>query len=1003
SEVLSDGWHHVILSYDDPIISLYVDGILVDTKSLAGWTQPSGKNTYISRIGNAYQNAIDEVRIYSKALNQAEVSYLYRNPAGIQATPLAPAPPPEPSGLVLYWPLDETEGTIAHDICGNYDGTITVDSGAGWGDGKVGGAFNFNEDIIESATAGAELDSGSWTISAWIKADTLPSVVGGAGFIVLKSNASASLWDILLYVSSSDIIAVGRYNSSGVLKGASSGNVIETGKYYWVAATWNGTWLSIYVNGLLVTQTDYSGESWRDSGNYFKVGATVAGSVNHFEGSIDEVRMCDVCLDPAQMLALYQIPAIDSGAVIHGVRLAEKAVDHRKIDPSSFMKLNNGEADLVGHWSLDGYSDDEALTIPDHSGNGHDGTLTIGSGAFEPGAAGNGIHCDGSATFVDIADDADFRLGTGDFTIALWINSDDTPSGVEYAFSLRGSAAYTGVFVLCHTDGKWYGYLGDTSSAWKTVATESAPSTGAFHFLVFTRQSGTLFLYLDGELQDSNSDGSYSIDGATLGIHIGKNTQADNYYLDGIVDEPRFYSRALSLYEILFLYFSPAGNIPHMLGADRIVARTISAAKIVAADIFLQHAIGSQPNETPSVGDVRGYFEPSLPGLNFDRYVTTDTWTNILSLFEDADAEFINAYLSGEIQANQSVYSLPGVLWRDVPNPFNSSTNIYATEYGNSVFVMGGGTGGTGEMARSTDDGETWGSTLSHPFGSNSIIGIAYGNSVFVAVAAGGSNISRSTDYGATWSSLLTTPFGGSATQSIAYGNSVFVAGTGDGKIARSIDNGATWGSTITNPFGSSHIRQIAYGGGVFVAVADGGKIARSTDGGASWGSLLTTPFGTSNIYVVEYGDGVFLAGAAGGKAARSVDGGATWGSLLTLPFGSSDVVGSGFGGHVFLLATGDNKVSTSSDFGVTWGDIATFPLDGSYNLYDIKYSSASRKFVSGCANGSILLSDIAQAGAGLIENGLTLNGTFIKFSNGMMFQWGEFSVSAAIGTSFMG
>ncbi|MFZ0033784.1 MAG: LamG domain-containing protein, partial [Sedimentisphaerales bacterium] len=71
-------WHHVAGTYDGNEVKLYIDGVLKATTAHSGTI---GTNTYNVNIGTnsqyperLYNGLIDDVRIYDKALSQAEIA-----------------------------------------------------------------------------------------------------------------------------------------------------------------------------------------------------------------------------------------------------------------------------------------------------------------------------------------------------------------------------------------------------------------------------------------------------------------------------------------------------------------------------------------------------------------------------------------------------------------------------------------------------------------------------------------------------------------------------------------------------------------------------------------------------------------------------------------------------------------------------------------------------------------------------------------------------------------
>ena len=64
---------------------------------------------------------MDEVTVWSRALDAARVAQLmWDMPSGME------------SGLEAYWSLDETSGTTAVDVFGNFDGTLVNMESTAW-------------------------------------------------------------------------------------------------------------------------------------------------------------------------------------------------------------------------------------------------------------------------------------------------------------------------------------------------------------------------------------------------------------------------------------------------------------------------------------------------------------------------------------------------------------------------------------------------------------------------------------------------------------------------------------------------------------------------------------------------------------------------------------------------------------------------------------------------------------------------------------------------------
>ena len=96
-------WTHVALTYDGTIIRLYVNGAQAGSQARTGSIQANSNPLWIggnSPYGEYFQGLIDEVRVYNRALSQAEIQTDMNTPIG-GGTPPGPDtnPPTTPAGL----------------------------------------------------------------------------------------------------------------------------------------------------------------------------------------------------------------------------------------------------------------------------------------------------------------------------------------------------------------------------------------------------------------------------------------------------------------------------------------------------------------------------------------------------------------------------------------------------------------------------------------------------------------------------------------------------------------------------------------------------------------------------------------------------------------------------------------------------------------------------------------------------------------------------------------
>jgi hypothetical protein len=69
-------WTHVALTYDGAAMRLYVNGVLATSRATVGALQTTTSPLWIggnSPWGEYFQGLIDDVRVYDRALSQADI------------------------------------------------------------------------------------------------------------------------------------------------------------------------------------------------------------------------------------------------------------------------------------------------------------------------------------------------------------------------------------------------------------------------------------------------------------------------------------------------------------------------------------------------------------------------------------------------------------------------------------------------------------------------------------------------------------------------------------------------------------------------------------------------------------------------------------------------------------------------------------------------------------------------------------------------------------------
>ncbi len=304
-------WTHLAATYDAANLKLYTNGVLARTSAysapLGDSSCPWGIGGLISACGYSGQylpssSLIDEVSLYNRALLAGEINAIYlAGTAGKCKTPQPCAC--TPTNAVASWP---GEGD-ASDMCNSYPGTLQ--NGVGFDQGVVARAFNFNptnQQAVEMPSLSSVLTS-PFSLEAWIKP---LSQLGGSprqAFILGQSYGSQLVvTNGLLGLRVGFALATNRTTFHELV---SSGD-IPLGEWTHVAGVYDGTAMSLYVNGALDQQAAANITPW-DSGCPFHLGGiydpsgTCAYTGQFFNGLIDEATVYSAALSASDVQALY--------------------------------------------------------------------------------------------------------------------------------------------------------------------------------------------------------------------------------------------------------------------------------------------------------------------------------------------------------------------------------------------------------------------------------------------------------------------------------------------------------------------------------------------------------------------------------------------------------------------------------------------------------------------------------------------------------------------------
>jgi len=519
--------------------------------------------------------------------------------------------PPAP-GLSGWWPFEGNAVDAVH-----YGPEGTLSGGVGFGLGLVGDAAWFDGvDGLIAIGAPAPAPTGAFSIETWVQfasLDTPGAPVPGEQQIVFKRRGSPgwvledySIGKTRLADGDHFVLRIGQpYDSEAIL---ASTTVVDAGRWYHVAATYDGTTARLYVDGMLEDESFVVGR--RDVGTApIAVGRSGEASGDApCNCAVDELRIFDTALTAVQVqeglaagpsgtctdLAIltetlppaFRDHAYDAhvfavggtapvtvwqtgGNLPPGLTLGPDGAltgvptdigshsfevtvaDDAGLSVSRWLTIECGTcldtpAGAAAFWAADGDARD-AFGVFDGA---------VYSAGFAPGAIGLAFSFDGTGGIVETGDWLNLP---NTFTIEFWVN----PSDVR-ATTTEATSGQSGISGQRYAIGPEYRYSSSIASAGVSVGTngisvfEQGPSYLASPLVYDAPISGWTHLavvYVNGALVRTGLTSTRSQ--VVVSKFIGNDYFGYGPFA-GLVDEIGIYNRALDAAEIAALAAVPA-------------------------------------------------------------------------------------------------------------------------------------------------------------------------------------------------------------------------------------------------------------------------------------------------------------------------------------------------------------------------------------------------------------------------------------------------------------
>jgi len=199
-------------------------------------------------------------------------------------------------GLVAAWGFNEGVGTTAADASGN-NNTGVISGATGSTQGRFGNALNFdgtNAVVVVANSPSLNLTT-AMTLSAWV----MPTAANGGWRTILQREVDA------YFLNAATGTGTRRPGGGGTFGGSTNfvraPGTLPLNVWTYVALTWDGAQLRLYVDGALVTTAARTGVL-QSVTTPLRIGGNVPYG-EFFQGRLDEIRIYNRALSVAELQA----------------------------------------------------------------------------------------------------------------------------------------------------------------------------------------------------------------------------------------------------------------------------------------------------------------------------------------------------------------------------------------------------------------------------------------------------------------------------------------------------------------------------------------------------------------------------------------------------------------------------------------------------------------------------------------------------------------------------
>jgi hypothetical protein len=479
-------WYHVAACRSGGTLRLFVNGSVVATTS-SSFTGGGGSNFYIGSEtgqGGYFHGYMSNVRLLVGTA-------LYTGTFTPSTTPLTAVSNTVVLSLQSNRYLDNSTNNynvtpVNNPIIIPYSPFAPTSK---YTTAAVGGSGYFDGNDSLSLSSGAtalNFGSGEFTVETWIN----PTISFGASQYMIFGNTSVG--GATFRITDSSLI-IDRYNQAQDLNGSHTN---QQNTWAHIAFTRDGNTLRVYKNGVQLTSASTS-----SSYNFSSPSIATGAGLNTYAGYFSGMRFVKgQCLYPSG--STFAVP--------------------------TSPPTNVANTQFLCNFTNAGIFDQTAKNILETVGD-----AKVSTAQYKYGTGS--MVFDGTGDYLVTSSSVNNRLGSGDFTIEMWLYPSNTSSAYRAIIASDAYSATTNGWTVYQNGTSIEMYYSSGGSTPNIFTATSALTSSVWQHFALVRSSGTLKAYVNGTQVASVSN---SINFVGDKIFIGDNNAGD-YFFNGYIDDLR--------------------------------------------------------------------------------------------------------------------------------------------------------------------------------------------------------------------------------------------------------------------------------------------------------------------------------------------------------------------------------------------------------------------------------------------------------------------------------